>query len=129
MSRSCPPLRVLPHHGRLGLGFDPQDAHHLLPGPASEAQFCRTEEPVDDQDIAVDPGVHDLQFPIGAEHEERRHLAPARIGIAAIDVCRPLPFLGETRPKISDVFGELISSSDKDTAKDKKRVPSDAVED
>ncbi len=38
-------------------------------------------------------------------------LLTARIGIAAIDVCRPLPFLSETRPKISDVFGELVKST------------------
>lgn len=38
-------------------------------------------------------------------------LLTARIGIAAIDVCRPLPFRSETRPKISDVFSELIKST------------------
>ena len=43
-------------------------------------------------------------------------LLTARIGIAAIDVCRPLPFRSETRPKISDVFSELISSSKKDSS-------------
>ncbi|MEP1207465.1 MAG: TIGR01620 family protein [Rhizobiaceae bacterium] len=33
----------------------------------------------------------------------------ARIGIAAIDLCRPLPFSDQTRPSVSDFMGELIS--------------------
>lgn len=33
----------------------------------------------------------------------------ARIGIAAIDLCRPLPFSDQTRPTVSDFMGELIS--------------------
>jgi len=55
-------------------------------------------------------------------------LLTARIGIAAIDVCRPLPFIGETRPKISDVFGELIKSSggdDKDAEAPRKKTIGD----
>jgi putative membrane protein len=34
-------------------------------------------------------------------------LLTARIGIAAIDVCRPVPFINERRPGVSDFFGEL----------------------
>ncbi len=33
----------------------------------------------------------------------------ARIGIAAIDLCRPLPFSEQTRLSVSDFLGELIS--------------------
>ena len=50
-------------------------------------------------------------------------LLTARIGIAAIDICRPLPFLSETRPKISDVFGELVklTGSENPEKSDKKK--------
>lgn len=41
-------------------------------------------------------------------------LLTARIGIAAITVCRPAPFIDSTGPKASDFMGELISSSKKD---------------
>ncbi|SHO66118.1 putative membrane protein [Pseudoxanthobacter soli DSM 19599] len=34
-------------------------------------------------------------------------LMTARIGLAAIDVCRPLPFLEARRPRVSDVIGEV----------------------
>lgn len=34
-------------------------------------------------------------------------LLTARIGIAAIDVCRPVPFIHERRPGVSDFLGEL----------------------
>ena len=34
-------------------------------------------------------------------------LLTARIGIAAIDVCRPLPFVSGRRPRLSDVMSEL----------------------
>ena len=34
-------------------------------------------------------------------------LLTARIGIAAIDVCRPLPFVIGRRPRLSDVMSEL----------------------
>ena len=37
----------------------------------------------------------------------------ARIGIAAIDLCRPLPFTDQSRPSVSDFMGELISLSGK----------------
>jgi putative membrane protein len=32
----------------------------------------------------------------------------ARIGISAIDVCRPVPFINARRPGISDFLGELV---------------------
>ena len=35
----------------------------------------------------------------------------ARFGLAAINVCRPLPFLGEAPPRIGDVAGELLPGS------------------
>lgn len=35
-------------------------------------------------------------------------LLTARIGIASIDVCRPVPFINERRPGISDFLAELI---------------------
>jgi len=37
-------------------------------------------------------------------------LLTARIGIAAIDVCRPLSFSDQTRPGIKDFMGELLKS-------------------
>ncbi|MBB4301850.1 putative membrane protein [Rhodobium orientis] len=40
-------------------------------------------------------------------------LLTARIGIAAVDVCRPIPFIGETRPKIGNVFNELVKAQKK----------------
>jgi putative membrane protein len=36
----------------------------------------------------------------------------ARIGLAAIAVCRPLPFLAEKPPLLSDVAGSLLGSND-----------------
>ena len=42
-------------------------------------------------------------------------LLTARIGIAAIDICRPLPFTKETRPSIKDFMGELTRFSTKDS--------------
>lgn len=36
-------------------------------------------------------------------------LLTARIGIAAIDVCRPLPFSDQHRPSVKDFMGELVS--------------------
>jgi putative membrane protein len=36
-------------------------------------------------------------------------LMTARFGLAALSVCRPLPFIREETPKIGDVAGELIS--------------------
>lgn len=37
-------------------------------------------------------------------------LLTARIGIAAIDVCRPSPFVAQRGPAVSDVMGELFKS-------------------
>lgn len=42
-------------------------------------------------------------------------LLTARIGIAAIDVCRPLPFSEESRPTVRDFMGELVRFSQTDT--------------
>lgn len=42
-------------------------------------------------------------------------LLTARIGIAAIDVCRPLPFTEKTRPSIKDFMGELTRFSTKES--------------
>ncbi len=40
-------------------------------------------------------------------------LLTARIGIAAIDVCRPAPFVGSRGPRISDFMSELLHKSEK----------------
>ncbi|MCV0424022.1 MAG: YcjF family protein [Roseibium sp.] len=40
-------------------------------------------------------------------------LLTARIGIAAISVCRPAPFVSGNGPTISDFMGELVASSEK----------------
>lgn len=39
-------------------------------------------------------------------------LMTARFGLAALSVCRPLPFIREETPKIGDVAGELISRTE-----------------
>lgn len=39
-------------------------------------------------------------------------LMTARFGLAALSVCRPLPFIREETPKIGDVAGELISRAE-----------------
>ena len=41
-------------------------------------------------------------------------LLTARIGIAAIDVCRPLPFTDQSRPSVSDFMGELLKTNTAD---------------
>ena len=38
-------------------------------------------------------------------------LMTARFGLAAIAVCRPLPFLREEPPRLGDVAGELLTSA------------------
>jgi putative membrane protein len=38
-------------------------------------------------------------------------LLTARFGLAAVSVCRPLPFVRETPPRIGDVAGELLSGA------------------
>lgn len=40
-------------------------------------------------------------------------LMTARFGLAALSVCRPLPFIREEAPKIGDVAGELVSRAEK----------------
>jgi len=39
-------------------------------------------------------------------------LMTARFGLAALSVCRPLPFIRENPPKIGDVAGELVSRAE-----------------
>jgi putative membrane protein len=39
-------------------------------------------------------------------------LMTARIGLSAIDVCRPLPFLAAERPQLRDLAGDLMSLRD-----------------
>jgi putative membrane protein len=39
-------------------------------------------------------------------------LMTARFGLAALNVCRPLPFLGEAPPRLGDVAGELLPGGD-----------------
>lgn len=39
-------------------------------------------------------------------------LMTARFGLAALSVCRPLPFIREETPKIGDVAGELVSRTE-----------------
>jgi putative membrane protein len=38
-------------------------------------------------------------------------LLTARVGISAIDLCRPMPFVHKKRPGISDFMGDLVSST------------------
>lgn len=45
-------------------------------------------------------------------------LLTARIGIAAIAVCRPTPFVDTTGPTVSDFMGELISTAEKEEKTD-----------
>jgi hypothetical protein len=40
----------------------------------------------------------------------------ARIGLAAMDLCRPLPFLTQTRPGLSDFMREVVRFGDGETA-------------
>ena len=39
-------------------------------------------------------------------------LMTARIGLSAMDVCRPLPFLAEQRPRLKDLAGSLLTPRD-----------------
>jgi putative membrane protein len=36
-------------------------------------------------------------------------LMTARIGLSAMDVCRPLPFISEERPRLKDLAGDLVT--------------------
>ncbi len=38
-------------------------------------------------------------------------LLTARVGISAIDLCRPLPFITQSRPGIGDFMGDLVSGT------------------
>lgn len=41
-------------------------------------------------------------------------LMTARIGLSAMDVCRPMPFLQEERPRLKDLAGDLVSLRERD---------------
>ncbi|MET0427995.1 MAG: DUF697 domain-containing protein, partial [Microvirga sp.] len=43
-------------------------------------------------------------------------LMTARFGLAALAVCRPLPFIKEEMPRIGDVAGELVSRAEQAAA-------------
>jgi putative membrane protein len=37
----------------------------------------------------------------------------ARIGLSAMDVCRPMPFLRAERPRLKDLAGDLLTMRDR----------------
>ena len=41
-------------------------------------------------------------------------LMTARIGLSAMDVCRPLPFLAAERPRLKDLAGNLVTAGEND---------------
>jgi putative membrane protein len=41
-------------------------------------------------------------------------LMTARIGLSAMDVCRPMPFLQEERPRLKDLAGDLVTLRERD---------------
>jgi putative membrane protein len=41
-------------------------------------------------------------------------LMTARIGLSAMDVCRPLPFLKEERPRLKDLAGDLVTLKERE---------------
>ncbi len=43
-------------------------------------------------------------------------LLTARIGLAAMDLCRPMPFLTVRRPSVGDFMGDLVRTADPDAA-------------
>jgi putative membrane protein len=45
-------------------------------------------------------------------------LMTARFGLAAIEVCRPLPFIREEPPRLGDVAGELLARGEGSSTKD-----------
>ncbi len=47
----------------------------------------------------------------------------ARVGIAAIDVCRPLPFVQARPPRLSDIVRELTRRDEKPAADEDEAVP------
>jgi len=46
-------------------------------------------------------------------------LLTARLGLAAIEVARPLPFAALPKPKLADIAGDLLNRRGEDTARDK----------
>ena len=60
--------------------------------------YGRFSEPVQ-RLIADGAGRYELELP------EHRYALTARVGIAAMEVCRPLPFIRQPRPKV----GNLVS--------------------
>jgi putative membrane protein len=48
-------------------------------------------------------------------------LMTARIGLSAMDVCRPLPFLAAERPRLKDLAGNLVALSEGNDAAATKR--------
>ncbi|WP_428524176.1 YcjF family protein [Roseibium sp.] len=48
----------------------------------------------------------------------------ARIGIAAIAVCRPAPFIATKGPSVSDFMGELLSSAEAETGSQNSKTTS-----
>jgi putative membrane protein len=47
-------------------------------------------------------------------------LMTARIGLSAMDVCRPLPFLAEDRPRLKDLAGDLVGIVGRDAESAKR---------
>jgi putative membrane protein len=43
-------------------------------------------------------------------------LMTARIGLSAMDICRPLPFLARERPRLKDLAGNLVTFGEADTS-------------
>ncbi|MCP4383962.1 MAG: TIGR01620 family protein [Hyphomicrobiales bacterium] len=52
-------------------------------------------------------------------------LLTARVGIAAIEVCRPLPFINGRPPRLADVMAELRRVGGNGTAGEAERAPKD----
>lgn len=48
-------------------------------------------------------------------------LMTARIGLSAMDVSRPLPFVAGERPKLADLTGDLVAWNSRKTAEDESR--------
>ncbi|MEM6665680.1 MAG: TIGR01620 family protein [Pseudomonadota bacterium] len=49
----------------------------------------------------------------------------ARVGVAAMSVCRPMPFSDETRPRVTDIAGDLVSLGGKPAGNKTRGKPSD----
>ncbi|MBP0617040.1 YcjF family protein [Jiella mangrovi] len=50
-------------------------------------------------------------------------LLTARVGLAAMDLCRPLPFLRAKRPKIGAILAELTAHSGAEADRDRRQAP------